>query len=108
MMVTFGLASAAFGVTLGTFIKTEKQASNLSIMIGMVFSLLGGAMWPIELFPPAIKTFAQLFPTYWATTGFNNLAMRGLGLESVLLPAAVLVGFAAVFFTIGVARFRYE
>ena len=108
MMVTFGLASAAFGVTLGTFIKTEKQASNLSIMIGMLFSLLGGAMWPMELFPAALRAFAQIFPTYWAMVGFNNLAMRGLGFESVLLPAAALVGFAVVFFAVGVLRFRYE
>jgi len=108
MMLAFGLASAALGVTLGTFIKTEKQANLLSIMFGMVFSMLGGAMWPMELFPTALRTFAQLFPTYWAMVGFNNLAMRGLGLESVLLPAAVLLGFAVVFFGVGVARFRYE
>jgi ABC-2 type transport system permease protein len=108
MMFAFGLASAALGVTLGTFIQSEKQASNLSIMIGMVLALLGGAMWPMELFPPAMRTFAQLFPTYWAMTGFNNLAMRGLGFESVLLPAAVLVGFAMLFFAVGVARFRYD
>lgn len=108
MLITFGLASTALGVALGTFLKTEKQANNLSIMIGMVFALLGGCWFPLELFPKGMQAAAQVLPTYWAITGFNNLAMRGLGLESVILPAVVLVGFAAVFFVVGVARFRYE
>jgi len=42
MMVSFGLASVALGTTLGTFIKSERQANNLTILIGMVLSLLGG------------------------------------------------------------------
>jgi ABC-2 type transport system permease protein len=108
ILLAFGLAAAAMGVMMGTLIKTEKQASNLSIMIGMVFALLGGCWWPMELFPPVMQSLARILPTYWAVLGLNNLSMRGLGPESVLLPAAVLAGFAVVFFTIGVARFRYE
>jgi ABC-2 type transport system permease protein len=108
ILFAFALAAAALGVMMGTFLKSEKQASNLSIMIGMVFALLGGCWWPMELFPPMMQNVARILPTYWAVLGMNNLSMRGLGPESVLLPSAVLVGFAVVFFGIGVARFRYE
>ncbi|MFZ6029842.1 MAG: ABC transporter permease [Chloroflexota bacterium] len=108
VLLAFALAAAAMGIMMGTFIRTERQASNLSIMIGMVFALLGGCWWPMELFPPVMQNLARLLPTYWAMLGMNNLSMRGLGIESVWLPAAVLLGFAAGFFTIGIARFRYE
>jgi ABC-2 type transport system permease protein len=108
LLLAFALAAAALGVMMGTFIKSEKQASNLSIMIGMVLALLGGCWWPMELFPPVMQSVARILPTYWAVQGMNNLSMRGLGAESVLLPALVLVGCAALFFTVGVARFRYE
>jgi thiol:disulfide interchange protein len=37
--------------------------------------------------------------------GFKNVAVRGLGIESVLQPAAVLLGFALVFFVLSVWRF---
>jgi hypothetical protein len=40
--------------------------------------------------------------------GLLDLVLRGGGLTDILFESGVLLGFAAVFFTIGVARFRYE
>jgi ABC-2 type transport system permease protein len=108
IMLTSALAAASLGTMLGTMVKTEGQANGLSIMIGMVMAMMGGAWYPIELFPEAIRTAAQALPTYWAMTGFLNIAVRGQGLSGVLLPSGILLGFAIVFFAIGVWRFRYE
>ena len=102
------LAAAAFGTTLGTFIKTEGQASGLSIMFGMVFALMGGCWYPLELFPPAIQTAVKILPTTWAMQGMLDLGLRGGGLTDILPEAGVLLGFAVVFFSVGVMRFRYE
>ncbi len=108
MMISFALASAALGTTLGTFVKSEGQASGLSIMLGMVMALLGGCWYPIELFPPAVQNASKILPTNWAMQGLLNLVHRGQGLEGILPHAGVLLGFAVVFFVIGVLRFRYE
>jgi ABC-2 type transport system permease protein len=40
--------------------------------------------------------------------GMLDIVLRGQGLTGVILEAGVLLGFAAVFFVIGVWRFRYE
>jgi ABC-2 type transport system permease protein len=108
MLVTFGLAATALGTTLGTFIRTEGQASGLSIMLGMTLALLGGCWYPSEFFPEIARSAARLLPTTWAMQGLTDLVIRGQDLAAVLPEAAVLLGFAAVFFTAGVARFRYE
>jgi ABC-2 type transport system permease protein len=108
ILVTFGLASVALGVAMGTFIKTSSQASNLSIAAGMAMALLGGAWLPMEIFPPGAQTVAKFLPTTWAVQGLNELVMRGGNLADILLPAAVLTGFAVLFFAIGTWRFRYE
>jgi ABC-2 type transport system permease protein len=108
MMVSFGLASVAMGTALGTYIKTERQANSLSIMLAQVLALLGGCWWPLEFFPPLMKTFAMALPTYWAMRGFSDLALRGLGMPAVLPEAGILLLYALVFFVIGVRRFRYE
>jgi ABC-2 type transport system permease protein len=108
ILLTAALAAAAFGTAMGTFIKTEGQASGLSIMFGMVFALMGGCWYPLELFPPAIQEAVKILPTRWAMQGMLDLVLRGGGLPDVLPEAAVLLGFAAVFFTVGVLRFRYE
>jgi len=102
------LAAAAFGTTMGTFIKTEGQASGLSIMFGMVFALMGGCWYPLELFPPAIQNAVKVLPTTWAMQGMLDLVLRGGGLMDILPEAGVLLGFAVLFFSVGVWRFRFE
>lgn len=108
VLVAFGLASVALGTMLGTFVKTESQASNLAIMLGMTMALLGGCWFPLELFPPAARTLAALLPTRWAMQGLIDLTVRGVGLGDILPETGVLLAFAAVFFAIGVWRFRFE
>lgn len=108
ILLTSALAAAAFGTTMGTFIKTESQANGLSIMFGMVFALMGGCWYPLELFPPAVQNAVKILPTRWAMQGMLDLVLRGGGLHDILPDAGVLLLFATIFFSIGVWRFRYE
>jgi ABC-2 type transport system permease protein len=102
------LAAAAFGTMLGTFIKTAGQADGISVMLGMVFALMGGCWYPLELFPLAIQNVVKVLPTTWAMQGMLDLVLRGGGLTDVLPEAAVLLGFAVIFFSVGVRRFKFE
>ncbi|MGQ0604865.1 MAG: ABC transporter permease [Anaerolineales bacterium] len=108
MLVTSALAAAALGTTLGTFVKSEGQATGLSIMLGMVMALFGGCWYPIELFPDAVRTAVNVIPTKWAMQGLLDIVLRGQDVGGVLLEASVLAGFATLFFAVGVWRFRYE
>jgi len=108
VMVTFALAAAALGTTLGTFIKTESQANGLSTLLGMVMALMGGCWYPLEMFPAFAQTLVKALPTTWAMQGMLEIVLRGGGMAEVLPDAAVLLGFAVVFFVIGVWRFKFE
>ena len=108
LLVAFGLAAVALGTMLGVFTKNEGQASGASVMAGMVMALLGGCWYPLELFPAQIQTAAHVLPTTWAMRGLLDLVVRGSGMAEVLLEVGVLLGFAALFFAVGVSRFRYE
>jgi ABC-2 type transport system permease protein len=108
VLLAFGLSSVAMGVMLGAFVKTESQANGLSIMLGMTFGLLSGALWPLELFPPTMQTVAHVLPMTWAMQALTDLAMRGKAFSAVLPNIAVMLAFALVFFLVGVRRFRYE
>jgi len=108
MLVSSALAAAAIGTALGTFVKTESQANSLSIMLGMVMALLGGCWYPLELFPAFVQQAVKALPTTWAMQGMLDINLRGQGLTAVLPEAGVLLGFAALFFTIGIVRFKYE
>ena len=102
------LAAAAIGTAMGTFIKSEGQAMGLSIMAGMLMGMLGGCWFPLELFPPVMQNIARIFPTTWAMQGLLDLLLRGGGFTDILPEAGVLLGFAVLFFSVGVWRFRFE
>lgn len=108
MLVAFSLASVGFGIMMGTFIKTVEQASGLSIMFGMSMAMLGGAWYPIEIFPDAAQRAVQILPTTWAMRGLSDIVIRGQGLAEVLPEVGVLLAFAAVFFALGTWRFQFE
>jgi ABC-2 type transport system permease protein len=108
LLTCFALAAAALGTTLGTFVKTDGQAQGLSIMFGMVMALLGGCWYPLELFPEAMQSAVRVLPTTWAMQGMLDIGLRGGGLAEILPEAGVLLGFAALFFAVGVWRFRFE
>ena len=108
LLTCAALAAGAIGTAMGTFIKTDSQASGLSIMAGMVMALLGGCWYPLELFPATAQTVVKILPTTWAMQGLLDLVLRGGGMADIALESAVLLGFAAVFFAVGVMRFRYE
>lgn len=108
LMISFALAASALGTTLGTFVKTDGQASGLSIMLGMVMALMGGCWYPLELFPETVQYIVKVLPTTWAMQGLLDLVLRGGGLTDILPEAGVLLGFAGIFFAVGVMRFRYE
>lgn len=107
-LMAFALAAVAMGTTLGTFVKTESQANGISIMLGMVMALLGGCWYPLELFPPGVQTVVHVLPTTWAMQALTDLTMRGQGFAAILPEVGVLLGYALVFFVIGVRRFRFE
>ena len=108
LLTSAALAAGAIGTTMGTFVKTESQAGGSSIMLGMVMALMGGCWYPLEMFPAAVQTLVRILPTTWTMQGLLTLVLRGGGLAEILPAAGVLLGFAVVFFTIGVIRFKYE
>ena len=108
MLVASALAAAALGTALGTLVKTAAQANGLSILMGMVMALLGGCWYPIELFPAFVRNAVRVLPTRWAMQGLLDIVLRGQGLAGVTTEAGVLLGFAALFFAMGIRRFRYE
>jgi ABC-2 type transport system permease protein len=108
LLISFGLAAVAMGTMMGTFTRTPSQANGLSISMGMVMGLLGGCMFPLEMFPPAVANVAKILPTTWAMMGMTQLTVYNAGFIQILPYAAVLLGFALVFFVVGAWRFRYE
>jgi len=104
VVLSAALCIAALGLLIGVLARTEEQAVTFSIIPMFVFSGLGGAWVPLEVTGETFAAIGHVSPVAWAMDGFKNIIIRGFGLESVLVPAAALVGYAVLFFILAVWR----
>jgi ABC-2 type transport system permease protein len=108
LAVTMSLWTASLGLLIGVLAKTEEQVIIFSMIPMFILSGLGGAWMPLEVTGETFQTIGHLLPTAWAMDGIQNIIVRGLGLESVLLPAGIMLLYAVAFFALAVWRFRFE
>jgi ABC-2 type transport system permease protein len=106
LLVAFSaaLCISALGLLIGVLARSEEQAVTFSLIPMFVLSGLGGAWVPLDVTGETFAAIGHVSPVAWAMDGFKNISIRGLGVKSVLLPVAALVGYAVVFFVLAVWR----
>jgi len=102
------LFAASMGLLIGTLAKTPDQVVMFSLIPMFIFSGLGGAWMPLEFTSETFQTIGHFTPLAWAMDGYQNIIIRGLGIESSLIPSAVLLGFACICFILSIWRFKFE
>ena len=108
MMVALALWAASLGLLIGALAKKEDQVIVLCLIAMFVFSAMGGAWFPLDVAGKAFSAIGHVLPSAWAMDGFQNIVMRGLGFNSVLLPAGILLAYALAFFGLALWRFKFE
>jgi len=108
MMVVLSVWSAATGLLIGVLAKTQEQIIIFCLIPMLLLAGLGGAWLPLEYTSQTFQTVGHFTPLAWAMDGFENIVLRGLGAESVLLPVVVLLGYAILLFGLALWRFRFE
>ena len=108
LLIVFSLAAAGLGAFLGSIVRTESQASGLSTAIGMIFAMLSGAWFPIELFPSSMQNAAKIFPTYWGMQGLKDILISNKPMEQILPTIGILLGSAVAFLALGLVFFKTE
>jgi ABC-2 type transport system permease protein len=109
-VVAAALAASFVGMSalLVAFAPGVQQVNVIQTLGAMVFAGLGGALAPVSLLPSWLATLSPALPSYWAMRGYRAVILQGGGLSEVMLPAAVLLAFAAGFVVLALGRFRFE
>jgi ABC-2 type transport system permease protein len=108
ILLVFIFAIASLGILIAAFARTTNQAQSVAPILVISAAMIGGCYWPIEITPPLMQTAARFLPTYWAMTSLTDIIVRGHSWDAILLPAAVLLGFGALFLTLGIRFLKYE
>jgi ABC-2 type transport system permease protein len=103
---TLVLTVVAMGLAITALVRTVQQLNAVSNIMPVALGALGGALMPLATLPAWVHRVAPATPQYWAMRGFDGLILDGGGFRSALLPAVMLLGFAATFATVATLGLR--
>ena len=103
------LCSTTFGVFIAAVTRTEGQISAMGSVGVWLLGVLGGCLLPpFVLEFMGLSAISKAVPHYWAITAYQDLMVRGRGLADVATQLLALLVFSAIFFAIGVWRFKFD
>lgn len=106
--VATAVMASAFGLLVAAIGKTPQATRAVATLAVLVMVMLGGAWVPSFVFPAWLQKVTLVIPARWAVDGLDAVTWRGVDFMGVLPAIVVLLGFAALFGLLAVARFRWE
>jgi ABC-2 type transport system permease protein len=106
MIIATSFAVSSLGIFLAAIAKTRQQAQNLSTIIILVMSALGGSMVPLFIMPSILQKIALLSVNYWGIQGFYDLFWRVLPLEAIFPKIIILMSIGTVMTLLSIQLFK--
>lgn len=106
--LAIALCSSTMGILIASLARTEAQIGGLSTLLLWGLAIFGGSIIPTFILDQFLGPAPKIAPHYWANRALNDIMLRNLALADILPEVAFLLGFAALFITIGLWRFEFE
>ena len=106
--ISSSLMAAAFGLLVASIGQTPGGSRGVASLAVLLMVMLGGAWMPTFIFPAWLQRLTVVMPTRWAVDGLDAMTWRGLNGSAAVLPTIMLIGFALIFGTLALMRFRWE
>ncbi|MGM0386887.1 MAG: ABC transporter permease [Actinomycetota bacterium] len=97
---------AAVGMLLGAVGRTPDQVVAWSVPLGIGMGMLGGAMWPLSVVPPFMRTIGHLTPHAWAIDAWDAVVNDGARFGEIGLELGILAAVTAVLGVLSVVLLR--
>ena len=108
VLVIGALCFVGFGMMLSARVPTQEDYVQLSMPVTMPMMFVSGVFYPIETMPWILQKIAYIFPLTYLNDAMRGIMLQGKTLGDVWIDIAVLLGFTALFFIIGVKRFNRD
>jgi len=108
LVLAICLLSSATGLMVAAFGETEARARNISILVILAVSMIGGLWLPAFLLPRWIQDVSLLMPVSWAMRALDGVTWQGRGLASMLPAVAMVLVFVATFLVLAAGRFYWS
>jgi ABC-2 type transport system permease protein len=109
LLVACGCASigfVGFMMMVAGLGRTEQAAAGAGWAMLMPMTMFGGGMMPQFIMPGWMLTIGNFSPVKWAILAFEGAVWRAFTPSEMLVPCAILLGFGALCFAVGVRGLR--
>jgi ABC-type Na+ efflux pump permease subunit len=106
MIIATAFAVSSLGIFLAAIAKTRQQAQNLSTIIILIMSAIGGSMIPLFIMPSILQKIALLSVNYWGIQGFYDVFWRTLPLKSILPKILILMSIGIIMTLASIQLFK--
>jgi ABC-2 type transport system permease protein len=102
------LAFLSIGLLVGAIAKTEEAASAMANFIVLPMAFLSGTFFDISQGPEWLQKVSYVFPLRHLNDAMIDVLVRGQGVEALVVPITVLLGFAGVLTLIATRFFSWD
>ncbi len=106
MIIATAFAVSGIGIFLAAVARTRQQAQNLSTIIILIMSAIGGSMIPLFIMPAILQKIALLSVNYWGIQGFYDIFWRNLPLKAILPKIFILLSMGIIMTSASIWLFR--
>jgi hypothetical protein len=104
----YGTFPVSIGLLVGAVARTEEAATAMANLVVLPMAFLSGSFFAVSQMPRWLQTVSQAFPLRHLTEGMLDVLVRGRGPGALLVPTAVLAGFALLLTVVATRVFRWD
>ncbi len=108
LIIAATLAFMGVGLIVGAVSKTAEAASGLANIVIVPMAFLSGSFVPLDVAPDWLREVSRWMPLRYLNEGLIAVVVRGQGVEAIVAPVLVLLGFALLLVVIAAKTFRWE
>ena len=109
VMIATSLSATGLGLLVATLVRTDSQVSAYANFLVITLAGISGCFMPREWLPESMQTFSLATPHAWALLAYDHVLHEATPkFSTVAKSCGALIGFAALFTSLGVWRFRSQ
>lgn len=105
--LAYSIAVSGLAMLFAAIMKSSKTADTVGGVGVQVFSILGGSMIPLTIFPKTMQMVANIAPNKWALSSFIDI-MAGTTWNTLTTPMIVLLLIGIVSIMLGTWRLQVK
>lgn len=108
LLILTALCFVGFGIMISARVSTQEDYVQMVMPFSMPMMFISGVFYPLETMPWIFQQIAKIAPLTYANDALRGVMLKGAGIGDIWIDVAVLLGFTALFFLMGVFRFNRD